>query len=127
MKIAVSSNRFRKVGGHAGRARQWLVFEVDGAGSVKEATRVTLEAAQVFHHYRQGPHPLEDVKVLITHFAGPGFLRRMEKQGVEVALTSEIRPGGAVASYLAGTLPPPHPRGILGLICKVRDALSGSH
>ena len=29
LKIAVSSQDYRKVSGHAGQARRWLVFETD--------------------------------------------------------------------------------------------------
>jgi predicted Fe-Mo cluster-binding NifX family protein len=123
MKLAVATNDFRKVAGHAGQVREWVVFE--GAPPV-EAARVELTPELVFHQYReaQGPHPLDGADVLIARTAGEGFLKRMDKKGIQVALTSESNIAKAAADFLNGTLKPPRPPGVMSLLCKVRDLFS---
>ncbi|RAU22220.1 hypothetical protein CU669_08805 [Paramagnetospirillum kuznetsovii] len=126
MKIAVAvSNDFRKVTGHAGRARKWLVFEADGAAIAPAPARVELEAEQVFHHFDdKGPHPLDGIVAVIAISAGDGFVKHMAKRGVEVAQTAETNPAKAAADYLAQCLAAPKPRPIGALICKTLDLFS---
>lgn len=51
---------------------------------------LALSRAQVFHHWDDaGPHPLDGVAVLVARSAGDGFLRRIQKRGVNVRLTGE--------------------------------------
>lgn len=125
MRIAVASNDFRKVTGHAGRARKWLVFEVDDQGAIAEPSRVELPAEMVFHHFQDdAPHPLDGISALIAISAGEGFLKHMKKRGVEAVLTSETDPVEAVRAYISRHLPPPKPRPIGSLICKTIDIFS---
>lgn len=125
MKIAVSSQDYRKVSGHAGQARRWLVFGTDAKNGVISAEQLELPPALVFHRFQgPGPHPLDAVSVLITGFAGDGFVTKMRKRGIEVRQTRETDAGKAVADHLAGTLAPPPSRRLMSLVCKVRDAFS---
>ncbi|OAN51351.1 hypothetical protein A6A04_16375 [Paramagnetospirillum marisnigri] len=126
MKIAVAvSNDYRKVTGHAGRTRKWLVFEVNDTEVAPNPTRVELEPDMVFHHFDdQGPHPLDGITAVITISAGEGFVKHMGKRGVEVAQTAETDPAKAAADYLAHCLSDPKPRPIGALICKALDLFS---
>jgi|AGTN01.1.fsa_nt_gi Dinitrogenase iron-molybdenum cofactor. len=125
MKVAVASSDFAKVTGHAGRARKWLVFEVDADGAVGQPSRLELESDNVFHYAEDGgPHPLDGVDAVIAHSAGDGFLKNMEKRGIQPVLTAETDPLKAVRDYLDRTLSPPRARPIGSLICKTIDLFS---
>lgn len=125
MRVAVSSKNFQTVTGHAGKARRWLVFEVDGDQINPEPEQVEIAKDMVFHHFKDdGPHPLGKIDVLITASAGDHFITRMEKRGVKAVMTREQSPLAAIEAYLADQLPPPKARPITGLICKVHHAFS---
>ena len=125
LKIAVSSQDYRKVSGHAGQARRWLVFETDPKRGLVVAEQLELPPALVFHRFRgPGSHPLDVASVLITRFAGDGFVIKMRKRGIDVRQTRETDARKAAADYLAGTLAPPPSRRLMSLVCKVRDAFS---
>ena len=125
MKIAVSSQDFRKVSGHAGQARRWLIFAAEEGRDPVVAEQLELPPAVVFHHFKgSGAHPLDAVSVLITRFAGDGFVTKMRKRGNEVQQTRETDARKAVVDYLAGRLAPPPSRRLMSLFCKVRDAFS---
>jgi predicted Fe-Mo cluster-binding NifX family protein len=126
MRIAVSTNDYKTVCGHAGQTKRWLIFEGEMGGTAKEAERLELLAENVFHHHKDanGPHPLEKVQALISRSAGEGFLRRMAKKGVDAKLTAERNAIKAVNDYLAGKLKPPPAPGLMSLFCKLRDIFS---
>lgn len=125
MRVAVASSDYTKVCGHAGRARKWLLFEVNDDGVIATPSRVELESEMVFHHFQDdAPHPLDGINVVIAHSAGDGFLKHMEKRGIAAVLTAEIDPAKAVADYLAAQLSPPKPRPIGALLCKTLDLFS---
>lgn len=106
MRIAVTSQNFRTVTGHAGRARRFIVFEArEGEGSLLEVDRFDLDADQAIHGYgHQRPHPLDSMNVLITGGAGEGFVRHMAARGVQVVATPESDPLLAVQAFLAGRI-----------------------
>ncbi len=108
MKIAVSSQNFRQITGHAGRARRFLVYVVDDAGRVVESERLDLPKELAMHGFDDRiAHPLYGMDVLITGGAGAGFQQRLAAQGVRVAVTGETDPEAAVRAFLAGTLKAP--------------------
>lgn len=112
--IAVSSQNFRTVTGHAGKARRFLVFEVAADMSVREADRLDLPREMAMHEFNDRlPHPLDATDILITGGAGEGFVRRMARRGVRVVATAETDPEAAVHAFLAGCLksPAPHDHG----------------
>ncbi len=105
MRIAVTSQDFRSVTGHAGRARRFIVFEADGKGAPKEIERLKLDPGMEIHGFDQrAAHPLDAVEVLVTAGSGQGFVRHMAARGVQVVATSERDPAQAIEVFLAGRL-----------------------
>lgn len=103
MRIAVSSQNFRTVTGHAGRARRFIVFEANGQEPPREVERLDLDANMAIHGYDHGSgHPLDSTDVLITGGAGEGFIRHMGARGVRVVATDESVPELAVQAFLEG-------------------------
>ena len=103
MRIAVTSQNFRSVTGHAGRARRFIVFEAAAGAPAREVERLDLDAAMAIHGFDpRARHPLDDMDVLITGGAGEGFVRHMTARGVRVVATGETDPALAVAAFLAG-------------------------
>jgi predicted Fe-Mo cluster-binding NifX family protein len=103
MRIAVTSQNFRTVTGHAGRARRFIVFEADGRETPREIQRLDLDADMAIHGYNhQAAHPLDSMQVLITGGAGEGFVRNLAARGVMVVATPETDPARAVEAFLAG-------------------------
>ncbi|HTY04260.1 MAG TPA: NifB/NifX family molybdenum-iron cluster-binding protein [Rhodocyclaceae bacterium] len=110
MRIAVSSQNFREVTGHAGHARRFLVYQVDQQRAFSLVDRLDLPKEFAIHGFddRQ-PHPLFDVDVLITGGAGEGFKRRLATRGVQVVVSGESDPQAAVRDLLAGKVKAPAP------------------
>jgi predicted Fe-Mo cluster-binding NifX family protein len=108
MQIAVSSQNFRQVTGHAGHARRFLVFKVDEGKAIQLVDRLDLPKELAIHGFddRQA-HPLYDVDVLITGGAGEGFKRRLAMRGVQVVATAETDPEVAVRDFLTGVMKAP--------------------
>lgn len=125
MRVAVATKDYRTVAGHAGQARQWLMFETAPDRPPTLVERVELTKPQVIHHWRnEGPHPLDGIAAVITSSAGDGFVRRMEKLGIVTVMTGEVDAAQAVADWAADSVKPPKPRPIGRLLCKVRDLFS---
>jgi predicted Fe-Mo cluster-binding NifX family protein len=110
MKIAVTSQNFRTITGHAGKTRRFLVYEAS-PDVVQELARLDLPKELAFHEFRgPGPHPVDGVDVLLTASCGDGFVRRLAGRGIRVIATSESDPLAAVRRVVAGQpLPPPAP------------------
>lgn len=102
MRIAVSSQNFRTVTGHAGQARRFIVFEADGQETPREIERLDLDRNMAIHGYdHSAGHPLDSMNVLITGSAGEGFVRHLGTRGVQVVATGESVPELAVSAFLA--------------------------
>jgi predicted Fe-Mo cluster-binding NifX family protein len=113
LRIAVSSQNFKTITGHAGKTRRFLVYECDGAGQPKEVERLDLPAGMSMHDYHGDDHPLFELGLhaLVTQGAGEGFRQRLGRRGIAVHATAESDPLVAVAAVAAGlALPeaPPH-------------------
>ncbi|HSQ73318.1 MAG TPA: NifB/NifX family molybdenum-iron cluster-binding protein [Rubrivivax sp.] len=106
MKIAVSSQNFRTVTGHAGKCRRFIVYEVQAGGVPAEAGRLDLPMEQSFHAFAGGPHPLDGVDALLTGGAGEGLVRKLAQRGIRVVVTGETDPLQAVAELAAGRVKP---------------------
>lgn len=110
MRIAVTSQNFRSVTGHAGKARRFLMYVAGPDAAVHSGERLDLPPYMAMHGYEErNSHPLDDVDVLITAGCGDGFVRRMARRGVRVVATAETDPEIAVHAFLAGCLKPPAP------------------
>jgi predicted Fe-Mo cluster-binding NifX family protein len=105
MRIAVTSQNFHTVTGHAGQARRFMVYESYGTGPALEMFRLDLEEAMSFHNLDPlAKHPLDTVDVLITAGAGPGLVRRLAARHVLVVATNETEPQRAVEAFLMGDI-----------------------
>jgi predicted Fe-Mo cluster-binding NifX family protein len=110
MKIAVTSQNFRTITGHAGKTTHFLVFEASGEAPPREIERLDLPPEMMMHEFRGGvEHPLQRVNALITGGAGDGFVRRLGAWGVAVAITEETDPVAAVQAFVRGDLLPAQP------------------
>lgn len=111
MKIAVTSQNFRTITQHAGKARRFLIFEQDAvSGKPVEAGRLELPKEMSMHEFRGMEHPLFSVDQLVTGSCGQGFMQRMASAGVKVVVTAETDPLVAAEALLAGKpLPAPAP------------------
>ncbi len=107
MRIAVTSQNYRTVTGHAGRARRFIVFEADGQKPSREVERLDFDADMAIHGFdHRAAHPLDSMNVLITGGAGAGFIEHLAARGVLVVATEESDPGMAVEAFLAGRVKP---------------------
>lgn len=106
MKIAVTSQNFKNVTGHAGESRRFMIFEVDAPCDVSAIAWLHLPAQMSFHVFSGGRHPLDDMDVILTANAGQGFVEELALRGVQVITCDEIDPRKAVCDFLAGTIKP---------------------
>lgn len=108
MKIGITSQNFKTITGHAGKARRFMIFELRDDGSLPEIDRWDLPKEMSMHeHHGPEPHLLEQLDILITGGCGQGFRSRLERAGVKVITTSETNPTIALSAASQGkTLPP---------------------
>lgn len=107
MKIAVTSQNFRTITGHAGKTRRFLVYDQDTEGGWKEMERLDLPKEMSMHEFTGGSHPIDVVDVLITAGCGDGFIRKMATRGIDVVQTAETDPLTAVEKLMKGEFLPP--------------------
>lgn len=105
MKIAVTSQNRVEITQHAGRCRNFRIFEVvDGRVTGQSLLELPKEAS--FHDSPpDAPHPLDDVDLLIAGGMGQGLQTRLARKGIVSLVTSETDPETAVGLWLAGSLP----------------------
>ncbi|MBB1073068.1 hypothetical protein HUU62_01390 [Rhodoferax sp. 4810] len=111
MRIAVSSQNFRTITGHAGKSRRFIVYEVAADGA-QEVERLDLPKKMSLHDYHEADHPLYQLKLdaILTGGAGAGFMQRMGRAGIQVIATSETEIETALAALVAQRpLPPAAP------------------
>jgi predicted Fe-Mo cluster-binding NifX family protein len=111
MKIAVTSQNFRTVIGHAGRARRFLIYDVQPGAEPVEVARLDLPAEQSFHETGgAGSHPIDGCAVLLSAGFASHFAQVMAARGIQAATTDKEDPIEAIKDFLArraaGTLPP---------------------
>jgi len=103
MKIGITSQNFRTITSHAGKARRFLIFEADPAsGEVQELERLDLPKEMAIHSFTGDQHPIDRIDVMITGGCGDGFFRKMGMRGVQVIATSETDPAKAVQALIRG-------------------------
>jgi predicted Fe-Mo cluster-binding NifX family protein len=110
MRIAVTSQNFRTITGHAGKTRRFLIYEADPAGEARELDRVDLPMGMSMHDDHRDDHPLFQLGLdaLVTQGAGQGFVARMARAGISVHRTSLADPVAAVRALAKGEpLPAP--------------------
>jgi predicted Fe-Mo cluster-binding NifX family protein len=112
MRIAVTSQNFRSITGHAGKTRRFIVYELAPGMEPAEVDRLDLPKDMSLHDYHGDDHPLYQLGLdaIVTAGAGHGFMQRMARQGIRVLATSETDIAGALARVAAGEpLPAPLP------------------
>jgi Uncharacterized conserved protein len=119
MRIAVSSQNFRTITGHAGKSRRFIVYHAKPGETPQELERLDLPKALSLHEYHGDDHPLFGLGLdaVITASAGAGFVQRMGRRGIRVVATAETDIRRAVTAVAAGaSLPeaPPHDHGAGG-------------
>ena len=128
MKIAIATKDFTDVSGHAGQARQWLLYDLTEHRSsqlLPVPRRIDLNKDQVLHVFEDNePHPLDGVDIVVAASAGDGFIRHMKKRRAEVLLTAESDPELAITRILAGEALPDPRFDITTTLCKIRDLIS---
>jgi len=128
VKIAIATKDFTAVSGHAGQARQWLLYDLTEHRSdrlLPAPRRIELAKDEVLHHFEDDrPHPLDGVDIVVAASAGDGFIRHMKKRGTEVLLTGEEDPAIAITRILAGEALPDPRFDITTTLCKLRDLFS---
>lgn len=128
MKIAIATKDFTEVSGHAGQARQWLVYDLTEhcANRLLPAPeRINLDRQQVLHTFEDNAsHPLDGIDLVVCGSAGDGFIRHMKKRGAEVLVTGESDPALAITRILAGEALPDPRFDITTSLCKLRDLFS---
>ncbi len=97
MKIAVTSQNFRTITGHAGKTRRFIIYQVDNNGAIEEIERLDLPKEMSMHEFQGTEHPIDAVDYLITQSCGPGFINKMKNHGIEVYTTEETDPETAAA------------------------------
>ena len=108
MRIAIASQNFRTITGHAGKTRRFLVFEgQEGGGQATEVDRLDLPKEMSLHEYHGDDHPIFGMDVVIVGSAGQGFIRRLAAHGVRAITTSETDPLGAAEAVLSRRELPP--------------------
>lgn len=101
MRIAVTSRDFHNVTGHAGHAREFLIFEAQHGREPVEIERLLLPGELVIHEFRGGSHPIDGVDVLLSAGFGAGFARHMAARGITAVRTEKSDPVDAVKHFLA--------------------------
>ncbi len=126
MKVAIATHKaWSQVSGHAGQAREWLLFDCQSGQPLPAPQRIALTKDQLPHHFKDdGPHPLHGVQVLIAGSAGDGFLRHMAAWGAQVLLTGESDPRAALHKVLAGEALPDTRFDVTTALCQVHDLFS---
>ena len=105
MRIAVTSQNFRTITGHAGKACRFIVYETDASGiPPQEVDRLDLPQELSIHAYHGEDHPLFGLglQALATQGAGQGFIERLARHGIRVHATSEADPLVAVVQVATG-------------------------
>lgn len=109
MKIAVTSQNFKRVTGHAGKSRRFLIFDATVPADPEQVGRIDLPFEMSFHEFAGGPHPLDEVDVILTASAGQGFVAKLAQRGVKVVTCGEADPLRAVRDFLRGQVKPAAP------------------
>jgi predicted Fe-Mo cluster-binding NifX family protein len=116
MRVAVSSQNFRSITGHAGKSRRFLVYELAAGQPPQETERLDLPKELSLHEYHGDDHPLftRGLDAVVTASAGAGFLQRLGRRGIQVITTSETDIAKALSAIANGEPLPdaaPHDHG----------------
>ena len=106
MRVAVTSQNFKTVTAHAGKARRLLIYDISAPCSPREVDRLDLPKEMSFHEFHGEQHPIDGVEAVVTGGAGQGFVARLAQRGIEVVICGETDPLQAVKDYIQGVVKP---------------------
>jgi predicted Fe-Mo cluster-binding NifX family protein len=112
MRIAVTSQNFKSITGHAGKSRRFIVYELAPGQQPEEVERLDLPKELSVHEYHGEDHPLFQLGLdaIVTGGAGNGFVQRMARHGIRVVATGETEIPAALDALANGRpLPPAGP------------------
>jgi predicted Fe-Mo cluster-binding NifX family protein len=110
MIIAVTSQNFRSITGHAGKARRFIIYNATNADEVIEIDRLELPIEMLLHTHNDSHHPIDIADTLITSDCNKFFIEKMARRKIKVLKTSEKDPLQAVLLFVNGDkLPRPEP------------------
>ena len=122
MKIAVASNNQIKVSGHLGRAKSFLIYEVENSQVINKETRINTftHHIQHNHHHEEANHGhihgegihshaeliegLKDCSHIIFQSGGWRIIEDLKINNIIPILTDEEFADTAVEKFLKGTL-----------------------
>ncbi|MBK7631810.1 MAG: hypothetical protein IPJ23_14110 [Ignavibacteriales bacterium] len=122
LKIAVATNDNKKVAGHIGRCKAFLVFETDGSKIIDKVIRINSFTNHGEHHdhnhenhrhdegsgHQHNHHNLidglKDCNALIFNHGGWRLIEDLKANNIKPILTNEEIPEDAVLKYLSGNL-----------------------
>lgn len=122
MKIAVASNNQIKVSGHLGRAKSFLIYEVENSQIINKETRINTftHHVQHDHHHEESHHGhihgegihshaeliegLKDCSHIIFQSGGWRVIEDLKLNNIIPILTDEEFADTAVEKFLKGTL-----------------------
>lgn len=105
MKIAVCSQNRRTVTPHAGRCRNFLVYEVLD-GQVGLPVTLELSITETLHELDgEKPHPLDGIQVLLAASMGECARAKLARRGILGLITDVEDPGEAARRCASGELP----------------------
>ncbi|MBK7901721.1 MAG: nitrogen fixation protein [Proteobacteria bacterium] len=105
MKIAVTSQNRRDITEHAGRCRNFWMFDVDDGQITGRSLLELPKEASLHDSSPHAAHPLDGVDLLIAGGMGEGLQARLARKGIEAVVTTERDPERAVLMWLAASLP----------------------
>jgi predicted Fe-Mo cluster-binding NifX family protein len=104
MKIAITSQNRKSITGHAGKCRNFWIYQLK-EGQLANKKLVELAIDQSFHaSHHEMVEPLAQINVLITGSMGGGLYQRLMQQGIQPIITSETNPDEAIAAFLENRL-----------------------
>jgi predicted Fe-Mo cluster-binding NifX family protein len=104
MRIAVSSQNYRSITGHAGKSRRFIVYDVTPDQGAEELERLDLPKEMSMHEYHGDDHPLFGLGLdaIVTNSAGNGFVHRLGRRGIRVITTAETDIDTVLAALAKG-------------------------
>lgn len=105
-KIAITSQNKRTVTEHAGKCRNFFVYEVDEEGNIKK-DMLLLEKEQMLHeslHSEGTENPIFNMNMLLTGSIGQGAVQKLAAKGIRAYIIKETDPDTAIEKLIQGTL-----------------------
>ncbi len=106
MKIAITSQNRRSITAHAGKCRNFWIYEIE-SGQLKGRSLLEIPLEATFHANHEDIAPeLADIGVLITGSLGNNLYLRLIQRGILPIVTGEEDPERAFIAYIENTLEP---------------------